>query len=152
MRRPGLLVAAALGALVVVGVVVVSLVDTDDAPTTAYLETERLEPSDRATELCRERGPAMGRMTLSHASSTTAGEVADVMRAFGRPAAPWDELPADRYVARCSYIEPGGGTSPTTTCADGDTVETNEPVQFLVDDHGTVTPDITPPPTDYCGD
>lgn len=152
MKRPGLAFGAALAAVVVVGVVVVSLVDTDDVPTTTQLHAEAAEPADRATELCQERGPAVGRMTLSYASSTTAGDVADVMRAFGRPAAPWDELPADRYVARCAYIDPGGGSTPTTVCADGDIVETTEPTQFLVDEHGTVTPDIAPPPTDYCGD
>ena len=152
MKRPAAVFGAALAAVVVVGVVVVSLVDTGDTGTTVRLDAEEVEAADRATALCQERGPAMGRMTLSYASSTTAGDVADILRAFGRPASPWDELPADRYVARCAYIDPGGGSPPTTVCANGDTVETSEPVQFLVDDHSTVTPDITPPPTDYCGD
>lgn len=153
MRRPGLVFGAALAAVVVGGVVVVSLVDTDDTGTVAVLRGEIGEASgDRAMELCQDRGPVMGRMTLAYASSTTAGAVADVMRGFGRPAAPWDALPEDRYVARCSYIDAGRGSSPTTVCPNGDTVEAGEPVQFLVDDHGTVAPDIPPPPTDYCGD
>lgn len=152
MRRPGLLVGAGLAALVVVGVVVVSLVDTDDAPTTVRLEAEATEPADRAFVLCQERGPAVGRTTLVHASPTTAGEVADGMRAKGHPAAPWDELPADRYVARCSYIEPDDGSAHGIKCPDGDTIDTTEPVQFLVDDHGTVTPDVTPSPMDHCED
>lgn len=148
-----MLFGAALAALVVAGVVVVSLVDTDNTGTVAHLRGEIGEaPGDRAMELCQERGPVIGRMTLAHASSTTAGEVADVMRGLGQPAAPWDRLPEDRFVARCSYIQTGGGSPPTTFCPNGDTVETSEPVQFLVEEHGTMTADGTVPPPDSCAD
>ena len=122
-NRAALVFAVGLVAVVVLGVVVVSLVDTDDAATVSSLEAEpgREGSPDRATEVCNEHGPTMGRMTLSYAGSTTAGEVVDVMRAFGQPSAPWDAFPDDHYGARCAYVDPGG-SSPTTVCANGDAV------------------------------
>ncbi len=152
-NRAALIFVVGLVAVVVLGVVGVSLVDTDDAATVSSLEAEPgpERSPDRASEVCKEHGPAIGRMTLSYAGSTTAGEVVDVKRALGQSPAPWDAFPDDHYVARCAYVD-RGDSSPTTVCANGDAVETTEPVQFLVDDHGTITPDIQPPATDYCGD
>jgi len=55
---------------------------------------------------------------------------------------PWKSLPADHFVARCSYLLPSVGEPSTTICSDGEAVSLEEPAQFLVDEDGQSTEDL----------
>lgn len=80
----------------------------------------------------------------------TAREVVAAAHFLRKPASPWDQLPGDHFVARCSYSSTAAaGTSPTTICR-GEIFSLYRPTQILVDENGRRSPDYgfesLPPP------
>src|SRR5436305_15128137 len=75
---------------------------------------ERL--GERASALCDAHVPPGHELGMS--SPVTAGELVRAARWLGvHSAAPWDQVPADHFVVRCSYTSPNAGASaPTTLC------------------------------------
>ena len=112
---------------------------------------------DRASGICQAHVPAG--FELGAASPTTAHEVVATAHLLRQPAAPWDEVAGDHFVARCSYTSPAAiGMSPTTIC-NGEIFNLSRPTQLLVDGDGRTSPDygfesvppgpcplLTPPP------
>jgi hypothetical protein len=92
---------------------------------------------DRASALCGEFRPDS---ILTLPEPTTAG---DVTTALGDDAIePWASLPADHFVARCTYPATPEATE-TTICPDGTVGTAGPPDQWLVDEEGRSTPDPT---------
>jgi hypothetical protein len=94
---------------------------------------EGIEDANHALEVCQEHRPDdAGELPLLLSTPTTAGTVAREARSKARkPADPWETLPADHFVAFCSF-----GNDP-----DGDTVG------FYVDEAGRSTSDdVVDPP------
>ncbi len=95
----------------------------------------------RATKLCEGYVATLGQgAEVGMVLARTAGDVTRVSRQFlGRTTPPWDSLPADHFVAGCSYTFPI--TSSTKRCRGGEIVPAGGAV--LLDDEGRMTPDPT---------
>lgn len=102
------------------------------------------EDVDRASKICDDYGSRTGQINGDFASPTTAGDVTSTSRrALDRAAPPWDSLPADHFVARCSYPIPPTEAPSTTVCPTRDIVDLRQPKSMLVDEEGRATDDPT---------
>jgi hypothetical protein len=106
-------------------------------------ETEPDELGDRASGVCeRHRPPEVGSDPVLFTSPRTAGEITSLAARFlGHPIPPWDALPAEHFVASCSYGDPTDVNAPTTICTNGEVVVLSTPRQYFIDDEGRSTPD-----------
>jgi len=95
----------------------------------------------RATTLCEKYVATLGHgAEVVSVLVRTAGDVTRLSRkALGHTTPPWDSLPADHFVADCSYTFPI--TASTTRCRGGEIVPAGGAV--LLDDEGRMTPDPT---------
>ena len=93
----------------------------------------------RATSLCEASLPtAAPGAELSVLGVETAGKITSSARAhLGRTVPPWDSLPAEHFVASCTYTSPV--TSSTRRCPNGVIVPASRSI--LVDSEGRVTDD-----------
>ena len=92
----------------------------------------------RAAAVCDRTHPAAtGRALPAVSRATTGGDITSVAKqVLGHGVPPWDGLPADHFVAACSYasyLVPG---VPTTVCRDGSTVVLTQPVMYFADEEG----------------
>lgn len=95
----------------------------------------------RATKLCDGYVATLGEgAEVVLVLPRTAGDVTRLARQLlGRTTPPWDSLPADHFVAGCSYTLPI--TSSTKRCRGGEIVPAGGAV--LLDEEGRMTPDST---------
>lgn len=94
----------------------------------------------RATKLCENYVATIGNgAEVGLVLARTAGDITSASRRLlGHPTAPWDSLPADHFVASCSYTFPVA--SSTIRCPGG-IVPAGGAV--LIDDEGRTTTDLT---------
>jgi hypothetical protein len=71
-------------------------------------------PPEAVNNLCNDYGITLHRQAVN-VSATTAGAVADSLRAALLSAKPWDARPRDEQVARCEY--PAAGFPPRSSIA-----------------------------------
>jgi len=102
----------------------------------------------RSMSLCGQQRPSdVDPGSVFRASNSSAAIVVEASRKAGVDPAPWDTLPGDHLVIRCTYqrseaLDP----DPTTTslCPDGTVEATTVPqlVDYLMDFNGRVTPNM----------
>jgi len=108
-------------------------------PTTSQADKD----VERAQAICDRYAPTVGPNAQSLVTfATTAGEIATIAHQLGRTAAPWDSLPADHFVARCTFAD-GTLSTATTACPNGDTKTAVASKAILVDEDGNHSDDPT---------
>jgi len=107
--------------------------------------TAKERRGERAIAVCESHLPPGHEPGLS--SPLTAGELVRAAIILKSSAAPWDEVPADHFVARCSYTSRDAlAVAPTTLCPNGDIVSLSRPTQILADEEGRTSPDFASGP------
>ena len=99
---------------------------------------------ERARAVCEAHKPA-GAGNPSFFPST-AGEVGRSLRAVGGDPAPWESLPKDHFVARCSYPASGFDPNSIKTCPDGQNYDLRRPTQTDIDEEGRTATNLAGAP------
>jgi hypothetical protein len=103
------------------------------------------QKTTRAIALCNKVASSLGIDVQAMGSQAlTAGEITKILTAIDKPIEPWRSLPADHFVAACSFPPEQNDATPTTVCPNGDIVDVAEPRQVYVDEDGRSTPIPTP--------
>jgi hypothetical protein len=99
----------------------------------------------RANTVCEAHTPAG--LSLSYATPMTAGAVAAAARFLYNSPTPWNKLPDDHFVAKCSYSDVQvAATSQYIPCASGNgLVSVYQPTRILIDEDGRSSPDSVTP-------